>query len=198
MAQQDHSDNDCLVITIMTHGKVDGRIYASDTEFLVQDLWECFVGNKCKGLIGKPKLFFVQACRGNLSDPGIVLKPRPKARSVSDTVDARPYREIHHVIPTLADLLVMYSTAEGYYSFRNPTDGSWFIQALCEELRENTQEDLMTILTGVNRRVAFAKQSFVPDNSEFDAMKQMPNIMSMLTKTMYLMSKSQKKILDYK
>lgn len=176
----------------MTHGKHDGKIYAADGEFMVQDLWERFIGNNCKSLIGKPKLFFIQACRGSTTDPGIVLKPKPKIRpfKLSDTVDAKALLEKHYVIPTLADLLVMYSTAEGYYSFRNPAEGSWFIQALCEELRENIHEDLMMILTGVNRRVAFAKQSNIPDNLEWDAMKQMPNIMSMLTKTMYFTKKS--------
>lgn len=130
-----------------------------------------------------------------MTDPGIILKPKPRMRLMEgkhDTVDANMIPQVTHVIPTLADLLVMYSTAEGYYSFRNPKDGSWFIQALCEELRENPHEDLMTILTGVNRRVAFAKQSHVPDNSDWDAMKQMPNIMSMLTKTMYFLKKPMK------
>lgn len=178
----------------MTHGTSDGKIYAADKDFLVQDLWEFFIGRNCESLIGKPKLFFIQACRGAMTDPGIVLKPKPKLRLVShsDTVDAKVVNEMHHVIPTLADLLVMYSTAEGYYSFRNPSEGSWFIQALCQELTENRQEDLMTILTGVNRNVAFARQSNVPDRSEWDAMKQMPNIMSMLTKTMYFVKKSPK------
>lgn len=107
----------------------------------------------------------------------------------SDMVDAKGPQEEVFVIPTLADLLVMYSTAEGFYSFRNPADGSWFIQALCDEFRGNPQDDLMTILTGVNRRVAYAKQSFVPDNDSWDAMKQMPNILSMLTKTLYFTKK---------
>lgn len=179
----------------MTHGQTDGRIYAADGVFLVQNLWEYFIGNKCESLIGKPKLFFIQACRGSMTDPGIIMKPKAKARltSLPDQVDAKAVKdEDHFVIPTLADLLVMYSTAEGFYSFRNPADGSWFIQAICDELRENPQEDLLTILTGVNRRVAFAKQSYVPDNQDWDAMKQMPNIVSMLTKTMYFTKKPYK------
>lgn len=131
-------------------------------------------------------------------DPGIILKPKPKLRNInfSDTVDAKAIEEKPFVIPTLADLLVMYSTAEGYYSFRNPADGSWFIQAICDELRESPNEDLMVILTGVNRRVAFAKQSHVPGNNDWDAMKQMPNIVSMLTKTMYFTKKVKKAKLE--
>lgn len=191
VSKRDHSDNDCLFVCIMSHGKKDGKIYAADGEFMVQDLWANFIGEKCPSLIGKPKLFFIQACRGTMTDPGVLYKPRPKLRLLSsDAVDAKLIKEPDNfVIPTLSDLLVMYSCAEGYYSFRNPEDGSWFIQALCDELRENSHEDLMSILTGVNRRVAFAKQSNVPNDDKFDAMKQMPNIVSMLTKTMFFMKK---------
>lgn len=179
----------------MTHGKKDGIIYSEDGEFMVNELWENFIGENCPSLIGKPKLFFIQACRGSMTDPGILLKPKAKARMLSkptDTVDAKAMREEHFVIPTLADLLVMYSTSEGYYSFRNPSDGSWFIQALCTELEENSHEEIMTILTGVNRRVAFGKQSYVPQKPEWDASKQMPIIQSMLTKSLYFLSKEQK------
>lgn len=179
----------------MTHGKKDGIIYSEDGEFMVNELWENFIGENCPSLIGKPKLFFIQACRGSMTDPGILLKPKAKARMLSkptDTVDAKAMREELFVIPTLADLLVMYSTSEGYYSFRNPSDGSWFIQALCTELEENSHEEIMTILTGVNRRVAFGKQSYVPQKPEWDASKQMPIIQSMLTKSLYFLSKEQK------
>ena len=57
---EDHSDNDCLVIIVMTHGNENGKILAADREYDVQDLWTNFVGNKCESLIGKPKLFFIQ------------------------------------------------------------------------------------------------------------------------------------------
>ena len=50
----------------------------------------------------------------------------------------------------------------------------------------------MTILTGVNRRVAFAKQSYVPHIHELDAAKQMPIIQSMLTKGFYFVKRHQK------
>jgi caspase 7 len=181
----------------MTHGKKDGIIYSSDGEFCVNNIWENFTGNNCPTLVGKPKLFFVQACRGTMTDPGILFRPKPRSRlnAPADTVDSKSSHEDKFVIPVLADLLVMYSTAEGYYSFRNPSDGSWFIQALCQELCENPHEELMTILTSVNRRVAYAKQSYVPNTSELDACKQMPIIQSMLTKSLYFLNRDQKESL---
>lgn len=118
----------------MTHGKRDGKIYSSDGELYVNEIWEYFIRDNCKTLIGKPKLFFIQACRGSLVDPGILFKVVPQALRkkilMHDMVDSKNLlEEENFVIPSLADLLVMYSTSEGYYSFRNPKDGSWFIQA---------------------------------------------------------------------
>lgn len=64
-------------------------------------------------------------------------------------------------------------------------------QALCEELKENSNEEILTILTGVNRRVAFAKQSYHYEY-ELDASKQMPIIQSMLTKGFYFLKRTKK------
>lgn len=175
----------------MSHGGDDGKIYASDFEFDVSEIWTPFVGKHCPSLIGKPKLFFIQACRGTLADFGVFMKVKPKpelenVRENSDSIDSEVAKEQTFVIPNLADLLVMYSTSEGHVSFRNPNDGSWFIQSLCIELSENSHEELLLILTGVLRRVAFNYQSDIEKNQDYDAGKQMPVFMSMLTKTFYL------------
>jgi len=64
--------------------------------------------------------------------------------------------------------------------------GSWFIQALCEELRlHGRTHDLMTLLTFVCRRVAIDYRSNVPYNPDMDLMKQIPSITSMLTRLVY-------------
>lgn len=126
-------------------------------------------------------------------DSGVMCKPKTKDIVMrADQVDGNIKKDDDaFVIPTLADLLIMYSTSDGYYSFRNPDHGSWFIQALCAELKKkrNAQQDLLSILTDVNRRVAFRYQSNAPKNLKLDACKQMPNIISMLTKKLYLPKK---------
>jgi hypothetical protein len=115
--------------------------------------------------------------------------PKQKTRRF-DNVDATSLDvDDLFVIPTLADILIMYSTSEGFYSFRNEYFGSWFIQSLIKELEENIHDDLMTILTAVNRRVAYAYQSNTT-KKEWDACKQMPNMVSMLTKILYFTAKS--------
>lgn len=53
--------------------------------------------------------------------------------------------------------------------------GSWFIQALCDILSRIDllrQYDLLSLLTLVNKRVAFNFESSVPGNSDMDQRKQ--------------------------
>ncbi|XP_050079580.1 caspase-1-like, partial [Anopheles maculipalpis] len=64
VASEDHSQNDCLVMVVMTHGKENNLLYAKDKSYEADKLWEPFIGNACPSLRGKPKLFFVQACLG--------------------------------------------------------------------------------------------------------------------------------------
>nr|XP_026256383.1 caspase-3 [Urocitellus parryii] len=73
----------------------------------------------------------------------------------------------------------------GYYSWRNSKDGSWFIQSLCALLKQYAHKlEFMHILTRVNRKVATEFESFSLD-STFHAKKQIPCIVSMLTKELY-------------
>uniref|UniRef100_A0A182PC04 Caspase n=1 Tax=Anopheles epiroticus TaxID=199890 RepID=A0A182PC04_9DIPT len=186
IANEDHTKNDCLVIVVMTHGKENNLLYASDKSYEVNRLWEPFIGGACPSLIGKPKLFFVQACRGKKLDQGVQL-----VRMSVDSIDVQSSPEsMRYVIPTMADLLVMYSTYDGHYSWRNTSKGSWFIQSLCIELEASAHcRELLHILTAVARRVAYQYQSNVPDSAKLDAKKQMPCTVSMLTKLLYFTPK---------
>uniref|UniRef100_A0A182SDY5 Caspase n=1 Tax=Anopheles maculatus TaxID=74869 RepID=A0A182SDY5_9DIPT len=188
VANEDHSQNDCLVVVVMTHGKENNLLYAKDKSYEADKLWEPFIGSSCPSLRGKPKLFFVQACRGKKLDQGVKLVKMAVDQTVS--VDSAP-ESVSYVIPTMADLLVMYSSYDGHYSWRNPVNGSWFIQSLSLELNANAHcQELLHILTAVSRRVAYHYESNVPNNAKLDAMKQMPCIVSMLTKLLYFPSKA--------
>ena len=57
-------DSSCFVCCIMTHGAM-GKIYGSDLEQVdIRDITDLFKEGECPALAGKPKLFFIQACRG--------------------------------------------------------------------------------------------------------------------------------------
>ncbi|XP_037028963.1 caspase-1-like [Bradysia coprophila] len=181
----DHRNNDCIVVVVLSHGN-KGRLEALDGTYDVDELLEPILNSQ--SLIGKPKLFFIQACRGVKGDPGFAATAKDQLcpfLSGGDMMDSTEFRPQYFKIPSTADLLVMYATYEGCFAWRNPDMGSYFIQALCDEFDANgAKDDLLRLLTGVNRKVAFQFQSNVPGSSKLNAMKQMPSIVSMLTKTL--------------
>ncbi|KAI6069834.1 Caspase-3 [Aix galericulata] len=170
VSEEDHSKRSSFVCVLLSHGE-EGLIYGTDGPLELKALTSLFRGDKCRSLAGKPKLFFIQACRGTELDSGI-------------EADSGPDEMMCQKIPVEADFLYAYSTAPGYYSWRNAAEGSWFIQSLCRVLKEYARKlELMQILTRVNRRVAeYESYSNRPD---FNAKKQIPCIVSMLTKEFY-------------
>ena len=71
----DHSDSDCFMFVISTHGlempnprakgKLDHVIVCSDDQLIfTSNILEMFNEKNCPTLKNKPKIFFIQACRG--------------------------------------------------------------------------------------------------------------------------------------
>ncbi|XP_030094647.1 caspase-3 isoform X2 [Serinus canaria] len=173
VSEEDHSKRSSFVCVLLSHGD-EGLIYGTDGPLELKALTSLFRGDRCRSLAGKPKLFFIQACRGTELDSGI-------------ETDSGSEETMCQKIPVEADFLYAYSTAPGYYSWRNSVQGSWFIQSLCEMLQKHAGKlELMQILTRVNRKVAeYESCSTLQD---FNAKKQIPCIVSMLTKEFYFPS----------
>ncbi|KAG4077747.1 hypothetical protein HA402_011176 [Bradysia odoriphaga] len=147
----DHQENDCIVVIVLSHGGEISQLEARDGTYAVDELWKPILDSP--SLFGKPKLFFIQACCGEKTDPGFtVISKDPKGDDI-DSVSAG-FSSQYFKVPTKADLLVMYATYQGHFAFRNPDTGSVFIQTLCDEFDANgVKDDLFYLLTGVNRRV---------------------------------------------
>ncbi|XP_011660412.1 caspase-3-like [Strongylocentrotus purpuratus] len=165
----------------MSHGEKRG-IYGTDLEVVtIREIKSKFSGRQCPALIGKPKIFFIQACRGHMptksaldtDDPrrplAIELVGDPDIDSCSLDVDGD--------VPDNADIYVAYATSEGYFSIRNRVDGSWFIQSLCEELIAHVHiEDLDTIMNRVTRRVIGFTRSVIDGEGKKKKWLQTPDI----------------------
>ncbi|KAM9313863.1 caspase-3a [Pholidichthys leucotaenia] len=166
VSKEDHSTSASFVCVLLSHGD-EGVFFGTDGPIELRSLTSLFRGDRCKSLVGKPKLFFIQACRGTDLDAGI-------------EADGETTK-----IPVEADFLYAFSTAPGYYSWRNISSGSWFIQSLCDMISKYGQElELQHIMTRVNHKVAVEFES-VSNSPGFHAKKQIPCIVSMLTKEMY-------------
>lgn len=65
-SQQVQSKHDAFVLTLLTHGGEDGNVYGIDRNPVkVHEIFERFNDVNCIALKGKPKMFFVTACRGS-------------------------------------------------------------------------------------------------------------------------------------
>ncbi|PWA30616.1 hypothetical protein CCH79_00009162 [Gambusia affinis] len=206
-AEEDHSDADCFLLAFFSHGE-DDHVYAYDGKISIQDITAMFKGDKCQSLVGKPKIFVVQACRGEQHD--VPVTPCDAVDSdvqINETVvDACAVQ----TLPAGADFIMCYSVAEGepsalcsenfpfpapvtaalgYYSHRETINGSWYIQDLCELLQTyGGSLEFTELLTLVNRKVSMRRVGNCNDRSAIGK-KQVPCFASMLTKKLYFRPK---------
>ena len=162
-----HEGCDSFVCCILSHGYLDG-VYGADSERVtISDIANIFKGSYCRDLVDKPKMFFIQACRGQITDPGV------EKDGNGDFDDS-----LHHSLPSEADYVFGYATPPGKVSFRSPEHGSWYISSLCQVLQENAHKlDLLSMLTIVNEKVckAYTSQGY----------KQCPAPVSLLRKQVW-------------
>ncbi|KAG5267697.1 hypothetical protein AALO_G00224640 [Alosa alosa] len=149
------ADGDCFVCCVMSHGETNGVLGCDSEVVTVEEMITPLKGNNCPRLAGKPKLFFIQACRGRLfQNEARIQADSSREDNQGLEMDAYPGEIIS--IPADADFLVSMATVNEYFSFRNSKTGSWFIQSLCKRLREGILrgDDILTILTYVNDDVS--------------------------------------------
>ncbi|XP_047676959.1 caspase-8-like isoform X2 [Tachysurus fulvidraco] len=158
-SKQKH-EGDCFVCCILSHGNSDG-VQGTDGKFVQgSDIFDLFNGTFCPSLINKPKVFFIQACRGKQYHQQVKVQSdgHVEENAGEEKVEEEEELEADAVkitIPAGADVLVARSTVKGYLSFRQ-SSGSWFIQCLCEQLKMCCQrgEDIQSILLKVNDEVS--------------------------------------------
>ncbi|XP_063411744.1 caspase-8-like [Mytilus trossulus] len=152
-AKKDHSKYDCLVVCILSHG-VLGHVYGSDgLSVEINHLKGFFSGSR--SLVGKPKLFFVQACQGKKNQKGHAIETNAgvSMKKISQERQDLDVDGPTEVIPDEADFLLAHATAPGYVSYRKES-GSSYIRILTNNLDQFADKlDLLTILTKVNKEV---------------------------------------------
>ncbi len=166
VAKRSFDRYDGFVCFILSHGRENGIYGVDDNTISLQEIVTKF--KKCDSLAGKPKLFFIQACRGKNKDSGVAIQP-----------DSEPVnRPIPLRLPSESDILIAHSAADGFESYRSREAGSWFIITLTEELSKHAHHmHLMDILTLVNRAIAGYHTQ--------EGYKQVPSQITTLTKFVY-------------
>ncbi len=129
----DARHGDCFVCCVMSHGDETGVEGCDKKICPLNDITSPFDGVNCPALIGKPKVFFIQACRGREMQSKVLVTD-------GDGASRNQKSGKVYSIPKDSDFLIALSTVEGYFSIRDPSSGSWFIQSLCEHLKEGSEQ----------------------------------------------------------
>lgn len=163
-SQRDHSMYDSFICCILTHGEKD-MVHGADSESVnLLDLAGLI--KYSSSLRGKPKMFFIQACRGDVEDQGFqdVQRDAPQDIDIS-----KPS------IPQETDFFFGYATPQGNSAYRSRRHGSWYISELCKVLTQHAYtHNLSSMMKKVNFQVskAFTK----------DGHKQAPEFVDRLRK----------------
>ncbi|XP_053668205.1 caspase-1-like [Anopheles marshallii] len=129
ISEKDFTEYSCLIVFIMSHGNEQDSIMAYDGNMysLQSDIVEQCTMNRT--LNDKPKIFVVQACRGD-------------AKIVADAT-----RSMSHKI----DIVAFQSSYQGTVSFRTVEQGSFFMQAFLQLLHGNNQKSILDVNEQLNR-----------------------------------------------
>ncbi len=177
----DHGPYDAFICCILTHGKL-GEVAGCDGKYLaIQDILSLFTAEKCPSLVGKPKIFFIQACQGQAFQEKHLEKHNIQTDAPPPSVQTGIGVALDRTVPNHADFLLGFATVPGHVSYRNTVLGSWYIGVLVEKLEQfHQEEDLMSILTVVNRKLS--KESAKLKGGEYG---QIPAPVSTLRKKVY-------------
>uniref|UniRef100_A0A3P8Q891 Caspase 20, apoptosis-related cysteine peptidase n=1 Tax=Astatotilapia calliptera TaxID=8154 RepID=A0A3P8Q891_ASTCA len=149
--QQALEHGDAFICSILSHGKRGVALGTDRNPLPIKEITRKFRGCDQSVLTGKPKVFLIQACQGSNIQRGVQMNDM----EIDD--DTSPL-----TIPEEADVLVAIATVEDHAAIRDPFDGSWFVQSLCEQLKERCPrgEDIVSILHYVNDDVQMPEVRF--------------------------------------
>ncbi|XP_046343953.1 caspase-3-like [Haliotis rufescens] len=167
VAEKDHSQYDCFVCFVLTHG-AEHKLLGSDGKTIqLKEFISAVSDQHCASLKGKPKLFFIEACRtGDPFQDAIEFLSKP-----DDDAEAE-----------LIDYFVGYSTQRYKESYRNNESGNIFTQEFISAMNDMGQrEDLLGIMTEVN---GYVYKRGVYDG-EGVKRKQFPDMWNKLRRSLY-------------
>uniref|UniRef100_A0A8C5HXE8 Caspase-8 n=1 Tax=Gouania willdenowi TaxID=441366 RepID=A0A8C5HXE8_GOUWI len=122
LPQQVIQHGDAFFCCILSHGE-KGTVLGIDREALsLKSITSTFRATDDSMLTGKPKVFIIQACQGEKLQRGVTYLEEEDASVQS--------------VPEEADVLLALATVEDHAAVRHTIKGSWFVQSLCQQLRE--------------------------------------------------------------
>jgi len=167
-----NSRTNAFGMAYLSHGETGGKLATYDDYINLNDMIQPF--KEAKDLIGKPKIFIIQACRGSEYMDGNDVR----AVAYGDTQQQYSW-------PVDADIICAFPTTEGHASWRNPRVGTWFIFDLMQQIKEFGKKiEFHHLLLRVNAMTSL-RESNTPSNDYSHKKKQVSQIQSQLTKQLW-------------
>merc|ERR1739838_1064958 len=153
----------CLICAISSHGNKNDEIMTKCTKYVpLVDFVEPFSDTKCESLRGKPKVFIVQACRGDKKEKdGNYYTPSKMNNGIN-----------------FRDTVFAFSTIPDHIALRDTGKGSLYISNIVEAFKARRNEEIQKVLTLANSKTS-REQSFEVSN-------QMSCFICNLEKQLYL------------
>ena len=111
-SKSDHTSCNAFVCCILTHGCPRGLCGIDGIPLNMAKITRLFNGEQCKTLQNKPKLFFLQFCRGFLADSGYSCDGI-SARNTTDAEKFDDTRTAESTDPLESDFFIGYPTPPG-------------------------------------------------------------------------------------
>ncbi|PNJ51839.1 caspase-2 isoform X1 [Pongo pygmaeus] len=182
-----HRVTDSCIVALLSHG-VEGAIYGVDGKLLqLQEVFQLFDNANCPSLQNKPKMFFIQACRGDETDRGVDQQDgKNHAGSPGcEESDAGKEKLPKMRLPTRSDMICGYACLKGTAAMRNTKRGSWYIEALAQVFSERACDmHVADMLVKVNALIK-DREGYAP-GTEFHRCKEMSEYCSTLCRHLYL------------
>jgi hypothetical protein len=167
---------------VLTHGDDGDKLIMRDKNSISVDALLDFWNNRrCPGLQNKPKLIFIQACRGSKDDAGV--------QSTTDD-DHIQYDGRTVLLPTSSDMFVSYATPIGCRAYGRKSSGSYFIQSQLQVISKYAATtDITGIMELTRASVIKTLQTEMEVNIHLkeETIMQCPEDKSTLTRRMSLM-----------
>ncbi|XP_047550476.1 caspase-2 isoform X3 [Lutra lutra] len=182
-----HRVTDSCIVALLSHG-VEGGIYGVDGKLLqLQEVFRLFDNASCPNLQNKPKMFFIQACRGDETDRGVDQRDgkHHTGSSECEESDASKEEMLKTRLPTRSDMICGYACLRGTAAMRNTKRGSWYIEALTQVFSERACDmHVADMLVKVNALIK-EREGYAP-GTEFHRCKEMSEYCSTLCRPLYL------------
>jgi len=157
----DYTNVDSLFVFIMSHGHIDEfgnhHILTYDEQYVnVDEFIEPF--KNVDSLKKKPKLFFIDACRGSNVMPTVDHVKKKELKKIANETPANE-KELG------VDFVIAHSTVHNFYSFSTILQGSWFMHSLCLMIKKYKEtRDFSSIMFEVGSHVQ--KKEYLDDDNK--------------------------------